>query len=81
MTEPQLEQHATCAAEYVWLTVRRDLAVDKLFKDDLLAVLNQPDDAEFAFRLFDVDGDGYVTEPEVHSRFQVMYRCSTCIFM
>lgn len=76
MTEPQLDEHATCAAEYCWLTVRKDLGRDTLLKEDLAAVLPDEEDVDVAFHLFDYDGDGYVTEPEVHSRFRFMYRCS-----
>lgn len=76
MTEPQLDEHATCAAEYCWLTVRNDLGRDTMLKEDLAALLSGPEETEIAFGLFDLDGDSYVTEPEVHSRFQSMYRCA-----
>lgn len=77
MTETQLDEHATCAAEYCWLTVRKDLSRDTILKDDLETLLASQDEIELAFGLFDMDGDGYVTEPEVHSRFQSMYRFAT----
>ena len=74
MTEPQVDEHAKCAAEYCWLTVRKDLSRDTLLKEDLAALLPGPEETQFAFGLFDWDNDGYVTEPEVHARFQSMYR-------
>lgn len=40
------------------------------------AKLHNEDDATFAFELFDVDGDGYVLEEEVHTRFKHIYRCA-----
>ena len=40
------------------------------------AKLNNEADATFAFELFDVDGDGYVLEEEVHARFKQIYRCA-----
>lgn len=78
MTEPQLEEHATCAAEYFWLTVRNDLSKDTMEKEDVVELLSGKDEANVAFGLFDLNSDGYVTEPEVHSRFQYMYRYAGC---
>lgn len=74
MSEPQLDEHATCAAEYCWLTVRKDLSRDILLKEDLAELLSGEEETEVSFGLFDLNDDGYVTEPEVHSRFQSMYR-------
>lgn len=75
MTEGQLDEHATCAAEYCWLTVRRDVSSDEMHKKDLAILFPSDEETDLAYCLFDTDGDGYVTEPEVHSVFQVMYRC------
>lgn len=80
MPEPQLDEHATCAAEFCWLTVApaADISSERMFKADLAVLLQNDQEAEFAFSLFDLDGDGYVTEPEVHSRIQSMYRSADC---
>jgi hypothetical protein len=72
MPEPQLEEHATCAAEFCWLTIASADLSERMFKEDLAALLQNEEEADFAFSLFDIDGDGYVTEPEVHSRIQAM---------
>jgi hypothetical protein len=78
MAEPQLEEHASCAAEFFWLTVAsREDGCDRMFKEDLAMLLQNDQEADFAFGLFDLDGDGYVTEPEVHSRIQAMYGCAS----
>jgi hypothetical protein len=74
MGEEELDEHASHAAEYCWLTVREDVTSTRMHKDDLLAVLNDENDADFAFSLFDLDGDGFVVEREVHARFQHIYR-------
>eukprot|EP00892_Ulva_mutabilis_P010917 jgi/Ulvmu1/8198/UM041_0007.1 len=74
MPEEDLDEHASHAAEYCWLTARRDLTRERLFREDFEALLTDKPDADFTFSLFDLDGDGYVTEPEVHSRFQHIYR-------
>ena len=76
MPETQLDEHATCAAEFCWLTVApaADISSERMFKADLAVLLKNDQEAELAFSLFDLDGDGYVTEPEVHSRIQTMYR-------
>ena len=55
--------------------MRQNLNCGKLFRDDLDCILRNEDDADYAFSLFDLDGDGYVVEEEVHSRFQKIYRC------
>ena len=57
--------------------MREDCSRDYLCQDDLLNKL--PSDqkgAKFAYSLFDLDGDGYVTEPEVQGRFHKIYRCA-----
>lgn len=74
MTEQQLDEHAAHAAEYFWWTVRQDLSEGKLVRADMKAVLKDDEDADYAFGLFDLDGDGYVVEAEVQSRFQKIYR-------
>lgn len=81
MPEAQLDEHATCAAEFCWLTVApaADISSDRMYKADLAVLLKNDAETEFAFSLFDLDGDGYVTEPEVHSRIQGMYRCGQTI--
>jgi hypothetical protein len=78
MAEPSLDEHATCAAEFCWLTVApaAGISSERLYKEDLAVMLQNEQEADFAFSLFDLDGDGYVTEPEVHSRIQAMYRCA-----
>jgi hypothetical protein len=77
MTEQQLDEHALHAAEYFWWTVRQDLSQNRVFKEDLAAILRDGEDTEQAFGLFDLDGDGYVVEQEVQNRFQKIYRCSS----
>ena len=77
MSEQQLDEHAAHAAEYFWWTVRQDLSERKLTRADLNAVLRDSEDADYAFSLFDLDGDGYVVEEEVQSRFQKIYRCAS----
>ena len=80
MSEIELDTHAAHAAEYFWWTVRTDAHRQKLLMDDLLPRLNNDDEmAEFAFGLFDLDGDGFVVETEVQSRFQKMYRCEAVV--
>jgi hypothetical protein len=74
MDETELEDHATCAAEYCWLTVRKDVSSDKMTKKDLAMLFPSDEKADLAYGLLDVDGDGFVIEPEVHAVFQVMYR-------
>ena len=76
MPERQLDEHATCAAEYCWLTVRKDVMSDEMSKRDLAPMFTTDEETDITYSLFDVDGDGYVTEPEVHSVFKVMYRCA-----
>jgi hypothetical protein len=73
MPEAQLEEHATCAAEYCWLTVKRDVSSDELLKKDLAMMFPSDEETDNAYALFDVDADGFVTEPEVHSAFKLMY--------
>jgi hypothetical protein len=74
MTEQELDEHAAHAAEYFWWTVRKNLDGITVCKSDLMAVLKNSNDADFAFGLFDLDGDGYVIQEEVHARFQKIYR-------
>ena len=75
MTEVELDTHAAHGAEYAWWVLRGDVNRQKLLMEDLLPLLgNDLEDAEYAFGLFDLDGDGYVVEAEVHSRLQKMYR-------
>lgn len=74
MTEEELEEHAAHAAEYFWWTVRQNLDVHKVFKNDLMSVLKNANEADFAFGLFDLDRDGYVVQEEVHARFQKIYK-------
>lgn len=71
-----MNAHAAHAAEYFWWTARSDISCHKVTKADLLASLNDEEDADYAFSLFDLDGDGYVVEEEVQSRFQHIYRCA-----
>jgi hypothetical protein len=80
MSEQQLDEHALHAAEYFWWTVRQNLSLNKLYKEDLGAILHDDNDIEYAFGLFDLDGDGYVVEQEVQNRFQKIYRCSAWVF-
>ena len=42
---------------------------------DFEAILHEEEDADFAYKLFDGDGDGFVVESEVHDRFEEIYRC------
>lgn len=42
---------------------------------DFEAILADKEDAKFAYELFDLDGDGFVLETEVHERFEEIYRC------
>lgn len=58
MLEEELDEHASHAAEYCWLTARSDLSSERLFKGDFEALLPDAQDAEFTFSLFDLDGDG-----------------------
>lgn len=58
MPEEELDEHASHAAEYCWLTARSDLSSERLFKKDFEALLPDAQDAEFTFSLFDLDGDG-----------------------
>jgi hypothetical protein len=75
MSESQVDEHATCAAEYFWLTVRTDLSSDEMSKEDLEALLYSKEEAAYAFGLFDLDSDLKVKESEVHTRMQTLYRC------
>ena len=45
---------------------------------DFHAILEDQEDTEFAYKLFDNDGDGFVVESEVHDRFEQIYRCAAC---
>lgn len=74
MPEEVLDEHATCAAEYCWLTVRKDVSSDEMLKKDLAIMFPSDEETDLAYSLFDIDGDGFVTEPEVHSVFHHMYR-------
>lgn len=73
MSEDELDMHAHNAAEFLWCTVG-DPASPKLTESDFEAVLDSSEDAQFAFQLFDVNGDGFVVESEVHERFEAVYR-------
>ena len=76
MSELELDTHAAHAAEYLWWTARRDVASRKLLLASVRARLDSDEEADFAFGLFDLDGDGFVVEDEVHSRVRQMYRCA-----
>ena len=67
MPEEDLDEHASHAAEYCWLTARRDLTRERLFKEDFEALLSDKEDAEFTFSLFDLDGDGCTATPACRS--------------
>ena len=58
MSEEELDEHSSHAAEFCWLTGRHDLSRDRLFKEDFEELLPDKEDAEFTFSLFDLDGDG-----------------------
>ena len=73
MSEDQLDMHAHNAAEFLWCTVG-DPTHPKLAESDFEASLDSEEDAQFAFQLFDVNGDGFVVESEVHARFEAIYR-------
>ena len=79
MTELELDTHAAHAAEYFWWTGRRNVQNTMLLKRSLRDKLDSDEEADFAFKLFDVDGDGWVLEDEVQSRFQQIYRCALAI--
>ena len=68
-------ERASHAAEYCWLTLRRDPWADRLTPDDLRAVLGTEALTQSALRTFDVDGDGTIQENELHERLQRRYRC------
>jgi hypothetical protein len=53
--------------------VKRDVASDMLLKKDLAVLFPSDEETDQAYALFDVDADGFVTEPEVHSAFKLMY--------
>ena len=74
MGEDELDKYAHNAAEFLWCTVG-DPVHPKLVWADFEEVLESPEDANFAFEMFDVDGDGFVVEAEVHERFEAIYRC------
>jgi hypothetical protein len=63
MSEEQLDEHAAHAAEYLWCTCRQDVTSPKLVLMDLQRVLHSDTDAEVAFSLFELDGDGFVVRP------------------
>jgi hypothetical protein len=75
MTELELDTHAAHAAEYFWWTCRNDISSNVLHKSCLRDRLSNDQEADFAFGMFDLDGDGYVVEEEVQARFQTIYRC------
>jgi hypothetical protein len=75
MSEVELDTHSAHAAEYFWWTCRGDIDSKVLLKSSLRDRLSSDSEADFAFGLFDLDGDGYVVEKEVHARFQKIYRC------
>lgn len=58
MPEEDLDEHASHAAEYCWLTARRDFSRERLLRDDFEALLPDKHDSDFTFSLFDLDGDG-----------------------
>lgn len=74
MSEDEPDKYAHNAAEFLWRTLG-DPAHPKLVRADFEEVLESPEDANFAFEMFDVDGDGFVVEGEVHERFEAIYRC------
>lgn len=76
MSELELDTHAAHAAEYLWWTARRDVAAPKLLRESVRVRLASDAEADFAFGLFDLDGDGFVVEDEVHCRLRQMYRCA-----
>ena len=56
--------------------MRDDCEREKVMFDDITSKLgDNRDDAKFAFGLFDLDGDGYVIQPEVQGRFHKIYMC------
>jgi hypothetical protein len=75
ISDVQADEHASHAAEFCWLTLRRDPYSERLTRDDFMAVLNDEEDTDFTFSAFDRDQDGYVVESEVHARMQECYRC------
>jgi hypothetical protein len=75
MTELELDTHAAYAAEYFWWTCRKDVNNKVVLKSSLRDRLSNDQEADFAFGLFDLDGDGYVVEEEVHARIRNLYRC------
>ena len=77
MTEMETDLHAAHAAEYFWWAARPDIGSHKVTERDMAAVMGDARDGKRAFDLFDIDGDGYVVEEEVHARFQQIYRCAS----
>ena len=55
--------------------MREDVDRQDVRFDDIASKLDEHDAAKFAFGLFDLDGDGYVIEPEVQGRFHKIYMC------
>lgn len=78
MSEDELDKYAHNAAEFLWCTVG-DPAHPKLVEADFEDALESREDSHFAFQLFDVDGDGFVMESEVHQRFEAIYRCCNAV--
>lgn len=68
MSEEELDEHSSHAAEFCWLTGRQDLSRDRLFKEDFEALLPDKQDAEVTFSLFDLDGDGCALHCAVYMR-------------
>jgi hypothetical protein len=74
MTELELDTHAAHAAEFFWWTCRNNVDSKVLLKSSLRDHLSNDQEADFAFGMFDLDGDGYVVEEEVQARFRNIYR-------
>lgn len=64
------------SCRYFWWVVRQDCRRQKVVREDMLVALEgNTANADFAFGLFDLNGDGFVLEGEVHARLQKIYRC------
>ena len=76
LPEDAVLERASYAAEYCWLTLRRDPWADRLTPDDLRATMGTEALTQMALRTFDVDGDGNVDESELHERLRARYKCA-----
>eukprot|EP00892_Ulva_mutabilis_P002525 jgi/Ulvmu1/12273/UM087_0007.1 len=74
LPEEAVLERASHAAEYCWLTLRRDPWAERLTRGDLHAVLGTDELVRSALRTLDVDGDGSVQEGELHQRLQRRYK-------